>query len=354
MKKYKVCILSNEIPDDHLLWVRACEKASEILEYHIVNLTQNSWLEQILLHDFSVLLAKPGGQSSFYKQLYDERIFILSYVLGYNVFPSANEIFIYENKRFFSFWLKAVQINHPKTDVFYCYNEALDFFKNIQFPIVAKTSIGASGRGVKILNSFSNAQTYLKETFSGKGAAQSYGPNLDKGMLNILSRIVHYTLHPKVIAKKLKIYKVRKESPQTKFVILQEYIPHEFEWRVVRIGNSFFAHKKLKKGEKASGSLLKNYDNPPLSILTYVKEITDAHNMYSQAIDIFEVGTNSYLVNEMQCIFGQSDAHQMLVNGEPGRYIYVKDSWVFEKGDFNTNESFDLRIEYVIETLKIS
>ena len=61
---------------------------------------------------------------------------------------------------------------------------------------------------------------------------------------------------------------------QKEFVILQQFIKHDYEWRVVRIGNSFFAHKKLLHGDKASGSLLKGYENPPITLFDFVKKIT--------------------------------------------------------------------------------
>jgi hypothetical protein len=54
----------------------------------------------------------------------------------------------------------------------------------------------------------------------------------------------------------------------------------------------------------------------------------------------------------MQCIFGQSDPYQMLVNGQPGRYRRIDGNWTFEPGDFNRIESFLLRLEHFIEILK--
>jgi len=175
------------------------------------------------------------------------------------------------------------------------------------------------------------------------------GPNLDKGQW--LKRGLRYLIHPGDIKKKIWIYNALRSEVQSGFVILQEFIPHEFEWRVVRIGESFFAHKKLKRGDKASGSLLKGYENPPLPLLDFVRDITDRHKFFSQAIDVFE-SDRGYLVNEMQCIFGQSDPYQMLVNGKPGRYICKREKWVFEKGDFNQNESYNLRIEYIVDFFK--
>jgi hypothetical protein len=131
-------------------------------------------------------------------------------------------------------------------------------------------------------------------------------------------------------------------------VLFQKHIPHHFEWRVVRMGESFFAHKKLLLGNMTSGSLEKEYSNPPLELLDFVKQITDKFNFKSQAVDLFESSDGNYLINEMQCIFGQSDAFQMKVNGEIGRYLHDGKGWVFEKGDFNCNESFDLRLEAAI------
>jgi len=344
--KSNFVILANEDPHDHLAWIDACEEFANSVCYRVVNLTFNNWLEEIQKQTFDVLLAKPGGVTAPYKQLYDERVFILAVILGYTIFPSPLEIFIYENKRFLSYWLKANAILHPETWVFYEKTEAIHFISNIFYPVVAKTNIGASGSGVKIIRNRTEALKYIKATFSGKGTPQRTGPNFKKG--GILQRGLHYVLHPSDISKKYNIYQTRSSNVQKGFVIFQEYIPHEFEWRVVRIGDSFFAHKKLKSGSKASGTLLKQYDNPLLGILDFVKSITDKYKFFSQAVDIFE-SDRGYLINEMQCIFGQSDAYQMLVDGVPGRYRYLNNKWIFEEGDFARNKCYSLRLEFILK-----
>jgi glutathione synthase/RimK-type ligase-like ATP-grasp enzyme len=349
--KVKAVILRNELEGDHHLWIKACEDIKEHIDYRIVDLTLNNWLEEIKKSDFDVLLAKPGGLTSPYKQLYDERIYILGKILGYYVFPSPEEIFIYENKRFLSFWLKANNISHPDTHIFYNRSEALKFIENLEFPVVAKSNIGASGSGVRILTNYYHARKYIIRSFASKGAPKRTGPNIRKG--DWMKRGIHYIFHPGEIQKKIRIYRSSRSDIQSGFVILQEYIGHDFEWRVVRIGNSFFAHKKLKAGEKASGTLKKLYENPPFSLLDYVKHITDNHQFYSQAIDIFECN-RGYLVNEMQCIFGQSDEYQMLVDGKPGRYLKIDGKWHFEEGDFAKNACYNLRIEYVLSKILTS
>lgn len=347
--KIRAVILANETPDDHYLWLKACDFYSERIECRVIDLTKNNWLTEVRSLPFDILLSRPGGITATFKQLYDERIYILGKVLQYQVFPSPEEVFIYENKRLFSFWLMANNIPHPKTDVFYNRLEALNFIENSNFPIVAKSAIGAAGSGVKILHNSNEAIDYLNQTFSGKGAPRRAGPNLAKG--GLLKRGFHYVLNPGDISKKLALYKTISSNAQVGFVIFQEYIPHEFEWRVVRIGESFFAHKKIKKGEKASGTLLKGYETPPLGLFEFTKNLTDKFGFCSQAIDLFE-SERGYLVNEMQCIFGQSDPHQMYVDDIPGRYLFRKGNWVFEAGDFNQNQCYNLRVEWVLEQFK--
>jgi hypothetical protein len=350
MKKIKIIILRNELENDHTLWIKACLDFNDQLEFRVVDLSKNNWLSEIQKEKFDVLLAKPSSLTSHFKTLYDERIYILERCLGYYIFPSAEEIFIYENKRFLSFWLEANRIPHPKTNIFYTKEEALNYIKEVTFPIVAKTNIGASGSGVIILKESKSAINYTLETFEGNGAKQRNGPNLSKR--GLLLRGFFYFFRPREIFTKLLIYQTRKLNMQKEFVLFQEFVSHDFEWRVVRIGDSFFAHKKLKIGEKASGSLLKEYAKPPFPLLDFVREITNKHGFFSQSIDVFEIGEEKYLVNEMQCVFGQSDPHQMLIDGIPGRFLYKENNWLFEPGNFNANESFNLRIKYILEKFK--
>jgi glutathione synthase/RimK-type ligase-like ATP-grasp enzyme len=344
--KIKFVILANERADDHLLWIQACEKFRENVSWRVADLTSDSWFEEIRNEPFDVLLAKPGGVTSSFKQLYDERIYILGKLLKYIIYPSPDEIFIYENKRLLSFWLKANEIPHPATHVFYNKAAAEQFLKRGSYPVIGKVNIGASGSGVEILKNADEAVRYLIQIFNGKGARRRHGPNLNIGGWG--NRALSYLKKPSSLTTKIKLYNTIGRDIQKDFVILQEYIPHSFEWRVVRIGNSFFAHKKLKSGDKASGALLKSYSDPPSGLLDFVKEITDRHHFFSQAVDIFE-SERGYLVNEMQCIFGQSDPHQMIVNGKPGRYIFSDGQWIFEEGTFNSNESYDARVLWIIE-----
>ena len=97
------------------------------------------------------------------------------------------------------------------------------------------------------------------------------------------------------------------------------------------------------------GRHLKTITTPPVKLFDFAKNIMDKFGFLSQAIDVFETSEGELLINEMQCIFGQSDPYQMIVGGKPGRYVYENERWVFEAGDFNANESYNLRLNAAIQ-----
>ena len=165
-KKIKAVILGNELKEDIILWEKACKEFTNQISYRVVDLTKNNWLSAIQSAPFDILLAKPSGLTSSFKQLYDEKIYILYNVLKFKIFPAPLEIFLYENKRFLSFWLKANNIPHPRTQTFYHEAELKEYIKTTQFPLVAKTNIGASGSGVIILKNKADATHYKECIFS--------------------------------------------------------------------------------------------------------------------------------------------------------------------------------------------
>lgn len=346
---YHIAILKNETQLDHLPWIEACNRKRDELSYEVIDITKDSWLRSVLEEDFDLFLLRPPGRIERYKKLYDERIYILSQILGKKTYPSPNEIYIYENKVLLRDWMLANYIPHPHSYVFYDKKEAFDFTNNIErFPLVAKTKMGASGNGVVFLNDKANVITYIKNAFSA-GIKIKSGPKIFKGSL--IKKVKKVFTNRRFIKQRLNDYKILGAEEQKGFVFFQEFIPHSFEWRCVRIGDSFFAHKKLAINNKSSGTLMKAYDPVPESLLNFVKDITDKSGLSSVSIDIFEKD-QFYLVNEIQCFFGQSDPYQMLVNGKSGRYRIIDNKWTFEEGDFASDACYNLRIEHALSLLK--
>lgn len=346
--KYRICILSNEGILDHEQWEKSINKTKSIEYYDIVDLTANDWFEKLKQKEYDLFLMRPSGRTELFKRLYDERTLLISQYIQTPFYPTLNEVLLYENKRYLSEWLKINQIPHPETHVFFHKTEAQRFINdNSLFPIIAKTNIGASGKGIQFLHDKNEALDYLNKAFS-YGIQPQTGPKLKKGSL--IKKIKKIIFQRGFLMQRFKEYLPSTLNSQFHYVIFQKHIAHEFEWRVVRIGDSFFAHKKIKKQGKASGSLLKEYDEVPQKLLDFAKAITTTHNLTSVAIDIFEQDED-YLINEIQSFFGQSDPYQMLVNGKPGRYIFKNNKWEFEEGMFNTNESYDIRLEHALSTI---
>jgi hypothetical protein len=349
---YSFAILKNETRDDHLEWVRACENGKYDIKYKIIDLTRQDWLDRALDGDYDCYLTRPPAYSSLFKQLYDERLYILNTVLRKKIYPSFEEILIYENKRLLAYWLKASGIPHAETWIYYDRVEALDFVMSCELPVVAKTAIGAAGSGVKIITDRRDLEKYVERVFSSKGISRRWGPNLRKEDLwrRSLNRMKNI---PGALSYFRDKYVSSRSDIQTMFVILQKYIKCDFEWRAVRIGDSYFAHKKLRsRGEMFSGTSRVGWEGPSAGLLDFVRDVCDRRNFFSQAVDIFQDQGGRFLVNELQCFFGSRNPHQMIVNGKPGRYVYRNSQWTFEQGNFNTNNSFDLRLEHVIWLLE--
>lgn len=346
-KSKYLAILMNENPRSCLRWEKSCQNIN--IQYDIIDLTASDWFERISNKDYAGFLVQPPGELARFKELFNERLYVIAKVLNKLVYPSYDEVALHENKRYLSFFLRASQIPHPQTWVFYKKDEALKFALNAELPVVAKTMIGASGTGVEIIKTKTNLDNYINRAF-GKGIKRRLGPNRQTG--NIKTWCSKAFGDPGFAIKKIKKYFEIYKDTQNGFAIFQEYIPHDFEWRAVKIGESYFAHKKIKYKDMASGSKGIDYVNPPLGLLHFVRDLCETNGFSCMAVDLFEDGKGGFLVNELQTIFGHVQDHIMEVDGKPGRYRFQNQRWVFEEGDFNTNESYDLRLQTAIELYK--
>lgn len=346
--KYDLCILANENPLDHNAWIRAIENSPSVKSYDIISLVSDDWFNKLNSKHYDLFLLRPPGKTELFKKLYDERTIIIDKYFKTPIYPDLKEVLIYENKRFLRDWLMITNLPHPETHVFFNKKEAERFiFDYNKYPIMGKMNIGASGNGIIKLNNQNEALNYISQAFT-IGIRSRKGPKFTKG--NILHKFLKLFKSKHFLSQRMKDYIATPLDQQYHYIILQEYVPHSFEWRCVKIGESFFAHKKIVKGDMASGTLKKGYDPVPSSLLTFIKDITDSTGLNSVSIDLFEKN-NGFLINEIQCFFGQSDPYQMLVEGKPGRYIFKYDQWIFEEGDFATNSCYDLRLKHALSLL---
>ena len=339
----KIAILRDSNPESSLKWELACKKKN--INYQPIDVLRNDWYENIRIFKPDLCVSRPPGSIAQDKKIFDERLFYLEKFTEYKTYPGFLETYIYENKVNLATFLQINNISHPKTFVSASQKESEDFINSNDYPIVAKTLIGAAGSGVKILHDKNQAEKYIKTAFT-TGIKRRFGPNRKTG--NPKSWLTKAIKSPDYFFKKLREYKKRDQDAQKNIVLFQEYIEHDFEWRCVKIGESYFAYKKLKIGEQASGAKQFEYGQPPLELLDFTKDLCDKFKFNLMAVDIFYSNGTIY-VNELQTIFGHKNPYICKVNGKPGRYLYKNSKWLIEAGDFNTNESYDLRLETAIK-----
>jgi len=299
----------------HQSYIAACKDLR--VSYRLVNLLTPNWVAELRRSGCHTLMTWPSVQVGIWKALFDERLKVAQQVFGMKLHPQYDALWLYESKRRMAYWLQAHGIPHAMTWIFYDQGDARAFARDCALPIVFKTDRGARASGVHIIRNRDDLvrlidRVFRKGILHGDGEARDY---------------------------------------EWGSVILQRYIPDAREWRVIRIGESYFAHQKLKSGEYHSGSDMVGWTTPSNRLLDFVREVTEIDSFESIDIDIFEDQNGSFLVNELQALFGAFREYQMLVDGKPGRYLWSprKKMWTFEEGFFCHNACCNLRVAHVMK-----
>jgi glutathione synthase/RimK-type ligase-like ATP-grasp enzyme len=295
----------------HTHFVQACIEMQ--LPFRVLDLARSDWLERVEAAECDVILVWPDAFLSIWGTMIKDRVAMLEQELGYPVVPSSAEIWMYEDKRRMAYWLQANRVPHPKTWIFYDRAEAEAFAVSCDLPVVLKTSFGAAATGVEIIRTRGRLRRLIRQAFRS-GIVPGGSDHRDREWGSLL---------------------------------LQEYLPDVKEWRMVRIGDSFFGHPKGRVGEFHSGSGVAEWDVPESRHLDLLLEVTEKGRFRSMDVDIFETPDGRLLVNELQAVFGASVAiDQSRVNGQAGRFVRGGDgaSWKFEPGDFARNACANERI----------
>lgn len=283
------------------------------LEYHIFDPRKSSFYRDIKHNECSIYLTRPSHATANMRQMYREKTEIIVHELGLPIYPTLREQSIYEAKRQLAYFLEVNEIPHPATRIFYDADEAHAFLQSCTFPQVFKLHNGTAASGVEILADRRSAQSRVKVLFN------SY-----------------------YIGKSISDYR----DTEWGYILLQEFIPDAREYRVIKIGDSWFGHEKSKLDSQTfmSGSGVSKWTPPPHELLDFCHELAEKFDFSTMCFDIFEDKDGHYLVNELQTWFGSFDPSQMYLDGIPGRYVRDGHTWKFEPGFFNIYGSVTLRI----------
>ena len=288
--------------------------------YRLIDLTGPDWIDRLRECQCDAYLVWPSCRHTVWRQIYDERLKIIVDEFGRRIYPTYDELWLYESKRRMHYWMEAHNLPHAKTWVFYSYDQAMEFARTAALPIVAKTDIGAGSSGVRVHRTRSSLLRDVRRVFN-RGVVVRAGDLRDR---------------------------------QWGYILLQEYIPNAREWRMIRIGDSYFGFEKLRKGEFHSGTRQRRYALPPSELLDFVRGLTDRAQFTSMDLDILVSEDGTYYVSELQAVFGMSRPECCVVDNKPGRMLYdaTSHTWRFEAGSFGQNHLWNLRLEYLISQLQ--
>lgn len=304
----------------HSNYVSACKELK--ISYRVIDFFSKDWLEDLKSKDIDLLIVRPSVQYAPWKDMFDSRLKLLKESYNIPVFPNVNELWLWESKLRTLDWLKLNRLPHPKSYIFYRFDELINYASKCNYPIVYKASSGSGASGVKILTHASQLKRITKKVFNSG----------------------------------FRSYRKHRLDKEHGFVILQEYLSDVKEWRIIRIGEYYFGFEKLKNGEFHSGSQTFGYGMPPEQCLNLVKQVTDTYDFKYVDIDIFITQEGKYLINEIQPYFGQKDDRELLrVDNESGRLTFneTTKAWDFEKGAFCENNLCNLRVLEMIKTIDI-
>lgn len=302
----------------HWHYVAACRELG--VSYRLIDISGPDWLSCVQAGGCSRLIARPSVQRSQWKQMYDERLWVLKSIGRYRIFPEVESLWVWESKRRMNYWLEARNIPHPQTWVFYDEGEALRFSSACKLPIVYKSDLGSGSSGVIVIRSLPDLKKLIRRCFR----------------------------------KGFRSHRRDRSDVEVGFILLQEYLEGIREWRIVRIGDSYFGFEKLQVGQFHSGSHQFEYGRPPDQLLNIVREATDMSGFRSVDFDIFVHPDRGALVNEVQAHFGQEGSREICrVGGQPGRMLfdYCTQEWRFESGVFCQNYLCNLRVQYLIDSV---
>jgi hypothetical protein len=307
---HKVGILY-DFAQEHQHYIAACHDLK--INYIVVDIRKSNWIQELVSSECKVFLVWPTIYKPIHKQFWDERLSTMVLQMGLKVFPSIDLLKLYESKRMSRDWLMINDYPHPATEIFFDKKDALNFAKETNYPIVLKTDQGASSSGVYIIKTKSAAQRWIKIAF-GRGIKLK-----NKGQLDV----------------------------HRGYVIFQEYLPNCKEWRLIRVGESFFCRLKLKKGDFHSGSGDIVWAKPPRNLLDLTKDISQKFQTPNVNIDYFETEQGDFLINEIHALWGGK-----VIKDEEleGRYVQnpKESNWSFEKGDFFGRRCAELRLHWLV------
>jgi hypothetical protein len=336
--------------------VNACNELK--VEHTVFDIYAVDWIEKLRGMQADGCIYRPEFRYSAWRDLYAERIRFMHSHFGIPLYPGLHELELYESKRRMAYWLQANKIPQPMTWVFGNTEEAEEFLRSAQYPLIFKTDFGNASQGVRRIMNHTQAKAVVRQSFGNGYRTPTYKiDELDlKNRLKALVRSIYR-----------KVFGIRNPPSDVELdvVLFQEHVPIQHEWRLIKVGDSYFGHEKIavESGQHKgfhSGSGHSAWTIPSVKVFDFAREVCEKGQFATMSLDIFETSDGALVVNELQTLFGVVAKNQMYREDDHGktglRYVFepVSRKWIEEEGEFGQDSCYRLRISDFQAMLKKS
>ena len=297
-----------EHPDAAALRAAAAELGGDV---RFLDPDDPGWPEQALACDAEGHLFRLRHGSHPERSLDGARLELL-HLCGAPAWPTRREAYLYEDKARAAWLLAALDVPHVPTVTFTRLREALAYLRDAAYPLVVKTRIGAGGSGVERVDGPRAAAELARTCLQDRWQRRAADPrDADFGYLT-----------------------------------LQPYLADTREHRVIRLGEAWFAHGKVRVpgGWRYSGSGTRDWELPGAHVLDAGARVMEALGMTCGAVDLLEAADGRWWVLEVQAWYEGFRAAQMDVGGEPAVARRTPDGWRFEPAAPHVHRGHALRL----------
>jgi len=269
------------------------------------------WPEEVLGSGLDGHLVRLRHGTHVQRSLDDARLALL-HLQGIAAWPTPVEAYLYEDKARAAWLLAARGIPQVPTLTFTRLADAAAHLATATYPLVVKTRIGAGGSGVERVDDPRVALALARVCLDGRWQRRAADPrDADFGYLTV-----------------------------------QTYVADAREHRIIRLGDVYFAHGKVRApgGWRYSGSGARDWELPGRHVLDAGAEVMDRLGMTCGAVDLLEGPDGRWAVLEAQVWYEGFRAAQMDVDGVPTIARRTPAGWDFEPGAPHVHRGHALRL----------
>ena len=251
--------------------------------------------------------------------------------LGLEVYPNQATCWHYDDKISQYYLLSAAGVPIPKTFVCFDYEQAMEWVRTANFPLVLKLWTGASSENVVLVRSLSEAEVWIKRLF-GDGLEHMKRPYIfQRGKfywrLYYSARILLKGNYPPVPWELHKNY-----------VLFQEFLPdNQFDTRITVIGNRAFGLRRFNRPNdfRASGSGRLDADQTKIDLESVRLAFWAARGLGTQslAFDILRRG-KELVISEISYTYVSWAVHNC-----PGHWELEEDELAWKAGQMWPEEA---------------